>query len=83
MNEKKIVQLIKKHVSLSSEEEIKEFEDDEYYDVFGDVSIEGLAMNFSGIEDEHLENYFDLNFGYGGQNMLLKTDNMYYHISVL
>ena len=83
MYEDKIIGLINEYVFETSEEDIAEYRDDETVDVIFDVSIEGFAMFFDGIQEEDLEDYFKRRFNYYGLDTIYRTEEGYYLVSAL
>lgn len=74
--EDKVVELINKYAGEVEESAVEEeINADE---VMFDVTASGMAMNFDGIEEEKLEEYFAYNFGYYGTGFIFKTENGYY-----
>ena len=83
MYEDKIIELINEYLFETSEEDIAEYRDDETVDVIFDVSIEGFAMFFDGIQEEDLEDYFKRRFNYYGLDTIYHTEEGYYLVSAL
>ena len=87
MFEEKIIELLKEYAYETTDEGIYEsYEEDEkegFVDVIFDVTVEGLAMHFNGIQEEDLEDYFKENFNYYATNTIYKTEDGWYLVTQL
>lgn len=83
VNEDLIVRLIKEAAYESTEEELQEIVAEDFTESTFDKTAEGLALNFSGLDQGKEEEFFKTTFNHYSTNTIYKTEQGYYLVTQL